>query len=157
MQSAADNDNIASPETYVGYGRAESFSSPDGFAHDASKVYATPDAMQRNQWALAGPWTVSPESAVLDAAGGRISFRFHARDLHLVLGPGKTSRPIRFRTLDGQAPGKDSGVDIEANGEGVVREQRLYQLIRQSNGVHDRTFTIEFLDAGAEAFAFTFG
>ena len=158
VQSAADNDHIASPETYVGYGRAESFSSPDGFARDASKDYATPDDLQRNQWALAGPWTVSPESAALGAAGGRISFRFHARDLHLVLGPGKAGHPIRFRvTLDGQAPGKDGGVDIDANGEGVVREQRLYQLIRQSDGVRDRTFTIEFLDGGAEAFAFTFG
>jgi cytochrome c biogenesis protein CcdA/thiol-disulfide isomerase/thioredoxin len=158
VQSAADNANIASPETYVGYGRAESFSSPGGFAHDASKDYAAPDDLQRNQWALAGPWTVSPENARLNAAGGRLSFRFHARDLHLVLGPGEAGRPIRFRvTLDGQPPGKDSGVDIDANGEGVVREQRLYQLIRQSDGVRDRTFTIEFLDAGAEAFAFTFG
>jgi hypothetical protein len=114
--------------------------------------------LQRNQWALAGPWTVSPESAVLDAAGGRISFRFHARDLHLVLGPGKTGKPIRFHVaLDGRAPGADGGVDIDSNGDGVVGEQRLYQLIRQSDGVRDRTFTIEFPDAGAEAFAFTFG
>ena len=158
VQSAADNANIASPETYVGYGRAESFSSPGGFAQDASKEYAVPGELQRNQWALAGSWTVSPENARLDAAGGRISFRFHARDLHLVLGPGKAGHPIRFRVLlDGQTPDRDGGTDIDANGEGVVREQRLYQLIRQSDGVRDRTFTIEFLDAGAEAFAFTFG
>ena len=158
VQSAADNSNIASPETYVGYGRAESFSSPGGFAQDASKDYAPPGEFQRNQWALAGSWTVSPENARLDASGGRISFRFHARDLHLVLGPGKAGHPIRFRvTLDGEPPGKNGGVDIDANGEGVVREQRLYQLIRQSGDVSDRTFTIEFLDPGAEAFAFTFG
>jgi hypothetical protein len=101
---------------------------------------------------------VSPESAVLDAAGGRISFRFHARDLHLVLGPGKAGHPVRFRvTLDGEPPAKNGGVDLDTRGEGVVREQRLYQLIRQSGEVSDRTFTIEFLDAGAEAFAFTFG
>jgi len=101
---------------------------------------------------------VSPENAVLGAPGGRISFRFHARDLHLVLGPGKAGKPIRFRvTLDGQAPEMDRGVDVDVNGEGVVREQRLYQLIRQTGEVSDRTFTIEFLDAGAEAFAFTFG
>ena len=158
LQSAADEENIASPETYVGYDRAESFSSPGGFARDASKVYAAAIDLQRNQWALAGSWMVSPESAVLDAPGGRLSFRFHARDLHLVLGPGKAGKPIRFRvTLDGQAPGKDGGVDAGASGDGVLSEQRLYQLIRQSEDVRDRTFTIEFLDAGAEAFAFTFG
>lgn len=158
VQSAADFSKVASPETYVGYSRASDFNSPGGFARDRLKHYATPDVLQRNQWALAGAWTVSPENAVLDAAGGSITFRFHARDLHLVLGPGSGGSPVRYRvTIDGQAPGSDGGVDVDANGEGVVREQRLYQLIRQSGSVRDRTFAIEFLDAGAQAFAFTFG
>ena len=158
IQKSADESNVASPETYVGYGRAENFSSPGGLVPNQSKAYTAPNELQRNQWALAGRWTVDPESAVLDAASGRVSFRFHARDLHLVLGPGKDGGPIRFRvTLDGAAPGADRGSDVDVDGQGIVREQRLYQLIRQSGGVGDRTFTIEFLDAGVQAFAFTFG
>ncbi len=122
------------------------------------EIYAAPGTLQRNQWALAGPWTVGPEDAVLDAPGGKIAIRFHARDLHLVLGSANAGKPVRFRvTLDGENPGPDRGMDLDANGEGVVTGQRLYQLIRQSGPVRDRTFTIEFLDAGAQAFAFTFG
>jgi cytochrome c biogenesis protein CcdA/thiol-disulfide isomerase/thioredoxin len=158
VQSAADETNVASPETYVGYDRAENFSSPGGFGRDQSKLYEAPKGLQRNQWALSGQWTVGEEHAVLDAAGGRISFRFHARDLHLVLGATRDGKPVRFRvTLDGEAPGPNHGVDIDANGQGVVRGQQLYQLIRQSGDVRDRTFTIEFQDAGVQAFAFTFG
>jgi cytochrome c biogenesis protein CcdA/thiol-disulfide isomerase/thioredoxin len=158
VQSAADAGNVASPETYVGYDRARDFSSPGGLSRDQSKFYAAPDDLRRNQWALAGQWTVGREDAVLDAPGGRITFKFHARDLHLVLGSAKAGKPVRFRvTLDGRAPGPDHGMDIDADGNGVVGEQRLYQLIRQSDGVSDRGFTIEFLDAGAQAFAFTFG
>lgn len=158
IQSAADVENVASPETYIGYSRAKNFASPEGLERDRSKLYATPGKLQRNQWALAGDWTVGAENGVLDAPGGRITFRFHARDLHLVLGSARAGKPVRFRvTLDGGNPGPDRGMDLDANGEGVVAEQRLYQLIRQSGPVRDRTFTIEFLDAGAQAFAFTFG
>jgi len=158
VQSAADVENVASPETYVGYGRAENFASPGGLARDQSKLYAAPDELKRNQWALAGRWTAGPEDAVLDAPGGKITFRFHARDLHLVLGSTHVDKPLRFRvTLDGENPGPDRGMDLDAHGEGVVTGQRLYQLIRQSGPVRDRTFTIEFLDAGTQAFAFTFG
>ena len=158
IQRAADDDHVASPETYVGYERAENFASTERLTRDRLAVYAAPDALQRNQWALAGRWTVGPEQARVEAPGGRISFRFHARDLHLVLAPARVGQRIRFRvTLDGQPPGGDRGVDVNAGGEGVVNEDRLYQLIRQSGGVEDRTFSIEFLDAGAQAFAFTFG
>ena len=158
VQSAADRRNVASPETYVGYGRAENFASSEGLTRDRAAAYAAPDTLQRNQWALDGRWTVEPEHARVEAPGGRISFRFHARDLHLVLAPDKPGQRIRFRvTLDGQPPGGDRGVDIDAGGEGVVTEDRLYQLIRQDGDVKDRTFTIEFHDAGAQAFAFTFG
>jgi cytochrome c biogenesis protein CcdA/thiol-disulfide isomerase/thioredoxin len=158
VQSAADFDNALSPETYVGYERASDFSSPGGFARDEAKDYAPPAAWRRNAWALEGRWTVGPEMAVVDAAGGRISFRFHARDLHLVLGPSADGKPVRFRvTLDGEVPGPDHGMDVGEDGTGTVDGQRLYQLIRQSGDVRDRTFTIEFLDAGAQAFAFTFG
>jgi hypothetical protein len=111
-----------------------------------------------NQWGLGGTWKVGEESAVLQTAPGKIVFRFHARDLHLVLGPGKSGKPIRFRVkLDGAPPGEDHGSDTDANGEGTVQEHRLYQLIRQKGPVEDRTFEIELLDPGVEAFAFTFG
>jgi cytochrome c biogenesis protein CcdA/thiol-disulfide isomerase/thioredoxin len=158
VQRAADDANVASPETYVGYARAESFASPGGFAPGKEKDYVAPPELRLNQWALAGPWVVGEEDAALATPGGSISFRFHARDLHLVLGPGKGGTPVRFRvTLDGAPPGSDAGSDVNADGRGVVREQRLYQLIRQSDGVRARRFTIEFEDAGVQAFAFTFG
>jgi cytochrome c biogenesis protein CcdA/thiol-disulfide isomerase/thioredoxin len=158
VQRAADDANVASPETYVGYARAEGFSSPGGFDPGRTKDYAAPGELRLNQWALAGPWIVGEEHAELGAPGGAISFRFHARDLHLVLGPGRDGKPVAFRvTLDGAAPGSDAGSDVDADGRGVVREQRLYQLIRQSGDVRARSFTIEFEGAGLEAFAFTFG
>jgi cytochrome c biogenesis protein CcdA/thiol-disulfide isomerase/thioredoxin len=148
--------SLRSHETYVGYVRAANFASPGGQVRDASHVYeAAPLAL--NQWSLAGAWTVGRQSARLDRAGGRIAFRFHARDLHLVLGSA-SGRPVRFRiSIDGAPPGADAGMDVAASGEGVVTGQRLYQLVRQRGAVADRTFEIEFLDAGAEAFAFTFG
>ena len=147
---------IASPETYVGYSRAKGFASPGGEVHDKAANYVLP-ALQLNQWGLAGAWTVRPQQAHLETAGGRIAYRFRARDLHLVLGPAG-GKPVRFRvTLDGAAPGADHGLDTDANGNGVVKEQRLYQLVRQQGPVRERLFTIEFLDPGAEAFAFTFG
>ena len=158
VEAAAGDTDVRSPETYVGYGRAENFISAGGFAHEQAKSYSAPNALELNQWALDGNWTVEGERAMANEASGRIVFRFHARDLHLVLGPGADGKPVRFRvSIDGEAPTDDRGTDIDARGEGVVREQRLYQLIRQSGDVKDRTFTIEFLDAGVQAYAFTFG
>jgi cytochrome c biogenesis protein CcdA/thiol-disulfide isomerase/thioredoxin len=148
--------NLRSHETYIGYVRAANFASPGGQVRDSSHVYrAAPLAL--NRWSLAGTWTVGRQSARLDRAGGRIAFRFHARDLHLVLGSAG-GRPVRFRiTMDGQPPGAAAGMDVSATGEGSVSGQRLYQLVRQRGQVVERTFEIEFLDAGVEAFAFTFG
>ncbi len=146
-----------SPETYVGTERAENFVSPGGAAEDAARVYQTPK-LQLNQWGLAGKWTVGGEQATLDAAGGAIKFRFHARDLNLVLGPGAEGRKIRFRvTVDGAAPGQNHGVDTDADGQGTVAGQRLYQLVRQHDAIKDQTFEIQFLDPGVKAYAFTFG
>jgi hypothetical protein len=120
--------------------------------------YQTPYPLQPNQWGLAGRWTIGEQKDVLAQAGGKISFRFHARDLHLVLGPASGGKPVRFKvTLDGQPPGDDHGVDIDANGNGTVTSQRLYQLVRQQKGVADHTFSIQFLDPGVEAYSFTFG
>jgi Thioredoxin like C-terminal domain len=124
----------------------------------ARSIYSAPGRMNVNGWGLAGKWNVGGENAALAAAPGKIVFRFHARDLHLVLGPGKDGKPVRFRVLlDGAVPGPDSGVDVNAEGEGVVKDYRLYQLIRQTGKIEDRTFQIEFLDPGVKAFAFTFG
>jgi hypothetical protein len=150
--------DMRSPETYIGYERSEHFVSVDPIAHDKKKTYAGPGRLTLNQWGLDGSWTVGQEMAVLQAAPGKIIFRFHARDLHLVLGPAKGGKPVRFRVkLDGSAPGSDRGVDSAPDGTGVVKEHRLYQLIRQQGAVEDRTFEIEFLDPGVQAFAFTFG
>jgi hypothetical protein len=144
--------------TCLGFERADNFQSPGSFARDAIKAYDVPQSLTLNQWALGGRWLVSRESAHLEAAPGRIVFRFKARDLHLVLGPGVQSKSIRFRVmLDGKPPQTDHGTDIDAGGNGTVREQRLYQLIRQSGAVQEHEFTIEFLDANVEAYSFTFG
>lgn len=159
VQAAADQNNMLSPETYVGYARSEHFSSPSHVVPDQSAQYAAPGHLETNQWALTGKWTVDDEKGTLDVARGTIVFRFQARDLHLVLGPGPSGKPIRFRIrLDGADPGVSHGTDTDATGAGVVTNQRLYQLIRQPTGdIHPRTFTIEFLDAGVQAYAFTFG
>ena len=152
---AAAGGEVQSPETYIGYARADRFVSPGGLQHDAPKAYSTAP-LSLNQWSLEGQWLDGKQSARSLAAGAKISFRFHARDLHLVLGS-STGKPIRYRvTLDGQAVGSDGGIDA-AQGTGVVKDQRLYQLVRQKGAVRDRTFTIEFLDPGVEAFSFTFG
>jgi cytochrome c biogenesis protein CcdA/thiol-disulfide isomerase/thioredoxin len=158
VEAAGDLIAVQSPETYVGYERTENFASPGGTVRDMHHEYSTPSSLQKNQWALGGDWTVESERAVLDGASGRIVFRFHARDLHLVLGPGPDGKPVRFKvSIDGAAPGADHGSDVDSDGNGVVNEQRLYQLVRQNKPAKDRTFEIEFLDPGAEAFAFTFG
>jgi hypothetical protein len=156
--AAADEDNGKSPETYIGFMRAQNFMSPGPTVHEKDKAYTSPATLELNQWALDGTWNVHDERAMLSAAGGKIVFRFHARDLHLVLAPGDDGKPVRFRvTVDGQPPGDDHGTDIDAKGQGTVTDQRLYQLIRQKGPVKDRTFQIEFLDPGVQAFAFTFG
>jgi hypothetical protein len=146
-----------SPETYLGYARQENLASPEAIKQDMPARYSAPRKLKPDQWALSGDWQVSKEAARLQAPGGAISYRFQGRDLHLVLGS-KSGKPVRFKvTLDGKQPGADHGVDIDAQGNGEVRGQRLYQLVRQSGAIRDRTFRIEFLDADAEAFAFTFG
>ena len=155
-EAAAAFGKIGSPETYIGYARAARFVSPGGLLHDAAKSYASAP-LSLNDWSLDGRWIDSRQSARSLAPGASIAFRFHARDLHLVLGSA-SGKPVRFRvTLDGEAPGRDSGVDVKPDGTGVVTGQRLYQLVRQKDDVRDRTFTITFLDPGVEAFSFTFG
>src|SRR5271170_605850 len=157
-EAAPDMEEVQSPETYVGYDRAENFASPGGLHQDGPKLYTIPAQLKLNQWALDGKWIDQGQIAVLASSEGRIAFRFHARDLHLVLGPSTDGKPVRFRvTIDGNAPGEDHGVDTNSSGEGTVTENRLYQLVRQKGAVADRTFTIEFLDSGVQAFAFTFG
>jgi hypothetical protein len=146
-----------SPETYVGYERSDGFISPGGVDSDQPHVY-TPGKPKLNEWGLAGNWTIGGEHATLNERDGRIVFRFHARDLHLVLGPGPAGKPVRFRvTIDGAAPSSGHGVDADADGQGVVTEQRLYQLVRQAGSVADHTIEIRFLDAGVQVYAFTFG
>jgi cytochrome c biogenesis protein CcdA/thiol-disulfide isomerase/thioredoxin len=157
-EAPPDTPDTRSPETYIGYKRAEHFASAQLFAQDTRMTYTPLPRLTLNQWALGGSWKVGPESAVLESAPGKIVFRFHARDLHLVLGPTKSGKPIRFKvTLDGTAPGDDHGSDTDASGAGAVQGHRLYQLIRQKGPVEDRTFEIEFQDPGVQAFAFTFG
>ena len=155
---AADWASLKSPETYVGHQRAEKFASPGGAAVNKRHLYEVPPRLRLNQWALAGEWTVNAEATVLGAAGGRIAFRFHARDVHLIMGPAARQEAVPFRvSIDGQPPSADHGIDVDAQGNGTVRDQRLYQLIRQSGPIADRQFQIEFFESGVEAFAFTFG
>jgi cytochrome c biogenesis protein CcdA/thiol-disulfide isomerase/thioredoxin len=157
-QAAPDLGNVASPETYIGYARQQNYVSPQSIRPDGPQAYSAPSRLTVNQWGLAGTWNVSDEHAALVTAPGKVIFRFHARDLHLVLGPGKNGKPVRFRIrIDGTAPGEDHGGDTDQEGAGVVKQYRLYQLIRQKGKVEDRTFEIEFLDPGVQAFAFTFG
>ena len=157
-QAAPDSKDVASPETYIGFERQQHYASPESIKQDKSQNYSAPVRPTVNQWGLVGNWNVSGEHATLTAAPGKVIFRFHARDLHLVLGPGKNGKPIRFRVkIDGTAPGQDHGVDTDDSGAGEVKDYRLYQLIRQKGAVEDRTFEIEFLDPGVQAFAFTFG
>jgi thiol-disulfide isomerase/thioredoxin len=157
-EAAADWDDLKSPETYVGYQRGERLASAGGIRRDRRADYAVAGTLRLNQWALSGPWTIGERSAVLDGAGGRIVYRFHARDLHLVMGASRPGVSARFRVrIDGRPPGAAAGTDVDAQGEGAVSEPRLYQLIRQPKPIVDREFQIEFLDPGVEAFVFTFG
>jgi len=156
-EAAADWGSLRSQENYVGYERTENFASAGG-ASDKPRVYVVPARLKLNQWGLAGDWTVQKDRTVLNKPDGRIVYRFHARDLHLVMGPAAPGTSVRFRVLiDGQPPGAAHGFDVDDQGNGKVTEQRLYQLIRQPSPIADRQFEIEFLDPGVEAFAFTFG
>jgi cytochrome c biogenesis protein CcdA/thiol-disulfide isomerase/thioredoxin len=158
VQLAPDMNEVQSPETYVGYQRAEHFVPQTGLVPDKVSAYSTPTQLALNDWGLDGQWNVGSERAISSAPASRIVYRFHARDLHLVLGPGADGKPVRFKVLiDGKAPGDAHGTDVAPDGSGSVTEQRLYQLVRQNGGVTDRTFSIEFLDPGVSAYAFTFG
>ncbi len=158
LEVAADWGHLKSAENYVGYERTEGFASSGGAPSGGRRVYAAPAALKLNQWALVGEWTVEKGAVALNKALGRIAYRFHARDLHLVMGPAARGKSVRFRVLiDGMPPGTAHGTDVDADGNGTAGEQRLYQLIRQPGPIADREFEIEFLNPGVEAFAFTFG
>jgi thiol-disulfide isomerase/thioredoxin len=157
-EAAADVRDLRSPETYVGYSQAMNFASPKLLSQDTAKLYRTEPSLPLNHWDLAGLWTIGGEFSALNNAPGSIAYRFHARDLHLVLANAAQAHPIRFRvTIDGNPPGPDHGFDVDADGWGSVQEDRLYQLVRQSGPIVDRTFQIEFLDAGVRVYSFTFG
>jgi thiol-disulfide isomerase/thioredoxin len=158
FEAAADWTNLKSPETYVGYERTENFASPDAARRDQPRTYRAASRLALNQWSLAGDWTIGRQATVLNKTSGQILYRFHARDVHLVMGPSRPGDSIRFRvSIDGQPPGTAHGLDVDESGGGTMHEQRLYQLVRQPKPIVDRTFTIDFLDPGVEAFSFTFG
>jgi thiol-disulfide isomerase/thioredoxin len=158
LEAPADWDTLGSPETYTGYDRTENFASPDGPVSGQRHVYTAPAQLRLNQWALSGEWTMENQAATLNEAGGQITYRFHARDLHAVMGPAAPGAPVRFRVLlDGEPPGAAHGTDIDGQGYGTLAAQRLHQLIRQPGLITARTFEVTFLDPGAQAFAFTFG
>jgi thiol-disulfide isomerase/thioredoxin len=158
VEAAADWASLRSPENYLGYERTDNFVSPNGSILDTSYAYAAPTRLGLNHWALSGDWTVHRQAIVLNQAGGRILYRFHARDLHLVMAPTTPGGLIRFRVhLDGEPPGAAHGSDVDDQGNGTLIQPRLYQLIRQPGPVSDRTFEIAFLDPGVRAYAFTFG
>lgn len=157
VEAEADWDHMRTPETYLGYERGEHFASPGRVAFDEHRSYELPDRLRSGEWALAGEWTIGRENVVLDQSGGSIAYRFHARDAHLVLSPG-AREPIPFRLLlDGEAPGASRGVDADEDGSGLLRDCRLYQLVRQHDTIRARTLEITFLEPGAEAYVFTFG
>ena len=166
MEAEADGNHLGSPETYLGYGRGEHFASPGGAAPDERRVYRLPERLRLNHWALAGEWTIwalagewtiGSENVVLHQAGGSIAYRFQARDAHLVLSR-RTHDPIAFRVfMDDEAPGRSHGVDVDAKGNGLLRDGRLYQLVRQDGEVRECRLEVTFLEPGAEAYVFTFG
>jgi thiol-disulfide isomerase/thioredoxin len=158
LEVAADWNNLRSPESYVGYDRAENFVSPGGAVLEKPRSYTVPARLPLNAWALSGDWTFAKGATVLDKPNGRIAYRFHARDVNLVMGPASSGKSVRFRVLlDGRPAGAAHGTDVDSQGNGTVVEQRTYQLIRQPQPITDRLFEIEFLDPGVEAYAFTFG
>jgi len=155
---APPSQDVRSPETYVGYARAQNFASPERMARESRKTYSPPPTPVLNQWGLGGSWRAGAESGALESAPGKIMFRFHSRDLHMVLGPAKNRAPVRFKVkLNGASPGADHGCDSGADGTGEVRLARMYQLVRQKGPIKEVTFEIEFLDPGVEVFSFTFG
>jgi hypothetical protein len=157
FEAQADWENLMSPETYLGYEQAQGFASPE-FVPDEPRTYVVPETLRLNQWALAGDWTVGRGASVLSGAEGTIAFRFHARDVNLVMGPPARGTPVPFRVrVDGEPPGEAHGLDVDEEGNGTGTQQRLHQLIRQSGSIGDRTFEITFLAPGAEAYCFTFG
>ena len=158
VEAAADWDSLQSPENDVGYERTEHFASPSGAVWDKPRVYAAPARLRLHQWALSGAWTQQQQCTVLNQANGRIAYRFHARDLHRVMGPAVRGSAVRLRVrIDGEPPGASHGIDVDEHGHGTVSAPRLYQLIRQSKPITERQCEIAFLDAGVEVFAFTFG
>jgi thiol-disulfide isomerase/thioredoxin len=158
FELAADWSNVGSSETYLGEARTDGFASPGGIHTGERRLYSSPARLSLNDWALSGTWTVGEERVRLDQAGGRIAYRFHARDVNLIMGPATRGGAVRFRVLlDGKPPGPSHGLDVDEAGNGTANEQRMYQLIRQPGSIVDRRFEIEFLDPGAEAFDFTFG
>jgi thiol-disulfide isomerase/thioredoxin len=158
IEAPADWASLRSPETYTGYDRTENFASPGGAILNTRHAYTAPPELRLNHWALAGDWTIGEQAATLDQPGGQITFRFHARDLHLVMGPAAPGEPVRFHVrVDGQPPAAAHGIDVDDQGNGTLAEQRLHQLIRQPGPVTDRTFQITFLDPGAQVYSFTFG
>jgi thiol-disulfide isomerase/thioredoxin len=157
VEAEADWDHLRSPETYLGYARSERFASPVGLAFDERRSYELPERLRVNHWALGGDWTIGPENVVLEQASGRIAYRFHARDAHLVLSSGARG-PMPFRLLlDGAAPDAAHGEDVDEDGNGVLQDGRLYQLARAPDAVRERTLEITFVEPGAEAYVFTFG
>jgi len=158
IEAAPDWTDEGSPETYIGYRQAQNFASPEKVRKDSIQMFSAPGKLSLNHWGLSGSWNVNAESAVLQAVPGKIVFRFHSRDLNLVLAPAKEGKPVRFVVrLDGAPPGENSGVDTAQDGSGEIRQPRLYQLIRQKGPIVDRTFEIEFLGLGVHALDFTFG
>jgi thiol-disulfide isomerase/thioredoxin len=158
VEAAADWDSLWSPENYLGYERTGNFASPGGAVLGERHAYTAPAELRLNHWALSGDWTMEEQAITLNTADGRIAYRFHARDLHLVMGPAAPGTPVRFRVrIDGQPPGAAHGVDVDDQGNGTVAEQRLHQLIRQPGPITDRTFEITFLDPEVQAYSFTFG
>lgn len=158
LEAQADWTNLASPETYLGYEQTQNFASPGGVAFDESRTYVAPDSLRLNHWALSGDWTIESRASVLNRAGGAIAFRFHARDVHLVLRRRERETSVPFRVLiDGERPGEAHGLDVDEDGHGVVAQERLYQLVRERGAITDRTFEITFLAPGIEAYVFTFG
>jgi thiol-disulfide isomerase/thioredoxin len=158
FEAQADWTNLGSPETYLGFEQAQAFASPGGAEFDEPRTYVAPDSLQLNHWALSGDWTIERRASVLNRADGRIAFRFHARDVHLVMGPRERGASIPFRVrVDGEPPGAAHGFDVDEQGQGTLSQQRLYQLIRERGSITDRTFEITFLAPGVEAYVFTFG